>query len=104
MSKGICIVETRPASPEQAADYHRWYDETHLKEVVALDGFISGRRFGPIDDDGAFVAIYEIDGDVVQARERLVAAFQSGSISKPVGVQMDPPPTMRFLRHRTSIA
>jgi hypothetical protein len=101
VSKGILLVETRPASSEEAADYHRWYEETHLKEIVELDGFVSARRFEPVDD-GAFVAIYEIDGDVAKAQETLAAAYKSGSMSKPVGVQMDPPPSMRFFRHTTT--
>jgi hypothetical protein len=56
MAKGILYVETRPISPDQEAEYHRWY-ETHLADVVAVDGIVAARRFAPIGDDGPFVAI-----------------------------------------------
>ena len=63
MPKGILYVESRPASPEQAADYHQWYNETHLPEMLSVDGFVSARRFEPVEGDGPFIAIYEFDTD-----------------------------------------
>jgi len=97
MPRGILYVESRPASPEQAAEYHRWYDETHIPEILALDGFVSGRRFGSLGDDGSFVAIYEIDTDVATARAALAAAGKAGTMTPPAGVRLDPPPTVRWL-------
>src|SRR5260370_25315733 len=91
--KGILYVETRPASPERAAEYHAWYDDMHLKELVAIDGFVSGRRFAPIGDDGPFVAVYEIEADDLEAaRSRLTEAVQAGKVTNSPTVQMDPPP------------
>jgi hypothetical protein len=104
VAKGILYVETRPSSPEQAADYHRWYEETHMPEVLGLDGFVSARRFEPLGDDGSFVAVYEIDSDDVgAAAARLDAATRSGALTPPVGLQLDPPPTVRFLRETREI-
>ena len=97
MPRGILYVESRPASPEQAAEYHRWYDETHIPEILALDGFVSGRRFGSLGDDGSFVAIYEIDTDVATARAALAAAGKAGTMTPPAGFRLDPPPTVRWL-------
>jgi hypothetical protein len=97
MALNVLYVESRPVSPEQAADYHGWYDETHIPEILALDGFVSGRRFGSLGDDGSFVAIYEIDSDVEAARAALAAATKSGSMTPPTGVRVDPPPTVRWL-------
>jgi hypothetical protein len=101
MPRGILYVESRPASPEQAAEYHRWYDETHIPEILALDGFVSGRRFGSLGDDGSFVAVYEIDTDVDTARAALAAAGKAGTMSPPKGVRLDPPPTVRWLHDVT---
>ena len=42
-------------------------DEVHLGELVALDGFVSARRLRPVDGSGPYVAIYEIEGDNLQA-------------------------------------
>ncbi len=65
MTKGVLIVESRPASPDDAAAFHR---------------------------------CYEITGDVEAAKGNLAAALKSGSMSRPVAVQLDPPPTMQYLR------
>jgi hypothetical protein len=90
-------VETWPASPEQAADFHKWYNETHLQEIVRVEGFVSARRFAPAGHEGPFLAIYEIeDDDIEQARARLTAFLRSEESSTPVGVQMDPRPVVRY--------
>jgi hypothetical protein len=103
MPRAILYVETRPASPEEAADYHKWYNEVHIPEILAIDGFVSARRFEPMDPDGPFVAIYEIDADDVEAaRARLTEATQSGRNSRPVGVSFDPPPTTQYYREIAS--
>ena len=67
MAKGIILVETRPSSPDRDQEYNTWYDEVHLRELVALDGFVSARRLRPVDGDGPYVALYEIEGDDLQA-------------------------------------
>lgn len=99
MPKGILYVESRPSSPEQAADYHKWYEQTHLQEIVAIDGFVSARRFAPLSEGGSFIVIYEIEADEIEAVQAgLFEAAKAGKLSAPVGVQTDPPPTFRFLR------
>jgi hypothetical protein len=57
MAKGIILVESRPSSPEREQEYNTWYDETHLPELVALDGFVSARRLRPVDANGPYVAL-----------------------------------------------
>jgi hypothetical protein len=101
--KGILYVETRPATPEQAAEYHAWYNETHLQEMLALDAFVSARRFAPVGDDGPFVAIYEIEADdLAVTQSELAAAIRAGRVNNSSTVQADPPPVVRFLREITA--
>jgi hypothetical protein len=103
MAKAILYVETRPASAEEAADYHQWYNEVHIPEILATPGFVSARRFEPMDEGGPFVAIYEIEADDVEAaRAALTEATRSGANSKPVGVSFDPPPTTQYYREIAS--
>jgi hypothetical protein len=103
--RGILYVETRPATPEQAAAYHEWYDHTHVPEVCALDGFVSARRFVPADPDdpGPCIAIYELDApDLIAARDRLNQALANGELDlKPVTL-MDPPPVVRLFALHSS--
>ena len=35
MARGVLIVESRPASPEDAAAYHDWYDNKHVPEICS---------------------------------------------------------------------
>ncbi|WP_018505873.1 hypothetical protein [Parafrankia discariae] len=95
MASGVLIVESRPASPEEATAYHDWYDNKHLPEILQIDGFVSIRRLSALDGD-TFVVIYEIDGDVEAAKTALGLAQASGTMTRPEGVQLTPPPTARY--------
>ena len=40
MPKGIIYVETMPVSPDKEADYHKWYNDTHLEQILSVEGII----------------------------------------------------------------
>jgi hypothetical protein len=102
MAKGIFIVESRPSSPDREAEYNDWYDQIHLPEVVALPGFVSGRRLAPVDGDGPYVALYELDAeDLKAAVAGLNEAIRSGRMNMSDAFQMSPPPVMRLLATTT---
>ncbi|HWA67963.1 MAG TPA: hypothetical protein VG899_16485 [Mycobacteriales bacterium] len=92
MTKSILVVKTAPDSPEGAAAYNDWYDNTHLGELLAIEGCTSARRFGP--DGDTYLALYEFDCDADTAKARFGAAF--ANMAPPVNVRMDPPPSMEF--------
>jgi hypothetical protein len=93
MSKSLFVVKTAPDSPEGAAAYNDWYDNTHLGELLAIDGCTSAQRY--LSDDGeTYLAVYEFDCDADTAKARFGAAF--ASMATPVNVRMDPPPSMEF--------
>jgi hypothetical protein len=97
MPKGILYVETRLRSPEHAEEYFAWYSH-HLRLVVGHDGFVAARHFGPVDDDGPFVAMYEMDADVlVAARLGLRAAAEAGELPAAPAYLDDEPPLRRRL-------
>jgi len=96
MAKALLLVESRPASPEQVDDYHAWHERTHIPEMLSVGGFVSARRW-QADDGESFVTLYEIDTDVDTARANLKAALQAGQISRPIVVEMAPPPVQRYL-------
>jgi hypothetical protein len=98
MAKGILYVETH-VDPAQVDAYHEWYNGEHLTEVCNLDGIVSARRFEPLDEDGSFVATYEIDADSVeQARDNLFAFMKSGEMSTPAGIDLEKPCVIKFFR------
>ncbi|GAA4553704.1 hypothetical protein [Pseudonocardia xishanensis] len=77
----MLMVFTAPV-PGREVEYHRWYDEIHLDEILALPGFVGARRydFSPAGVRGAAepptgnLAVYELQGDPAAAVQALVAA------------------------------
>ncbi|WP_106400601.1 hypothetical protein [Actinocorallia populi] len=99
MPRGILYVESRPGSPEDADSYHAWYEGTHFKEMLQIEGVVSARRYAALGDDAPYIAVYELDADDITAvRARIAEAAKAGRMSAPVGVSTDPPPRMWFCR------
>ncbi len=81
-AKGIIYLETTPVSPELEAEYHQWYNDTHLEEICSVEGITGARRFAPTDGTGPFIAIYELDCDDLDAVvDRLRELGASGKMS-----------------------
>ena len=60
------------------AEFNKWYDEVHLKEVLEVPGFVAAQRFQLTDaqttdepHEFRYLAIYEVEGDPAAAFERL---------------------------------
>jgi len=103
MAKGLILVESRPSSPDREQEYNTWYDEIHLPELVALDGIVSARRLRPVDGDGPYVALYEIEGDSLQAvLDNMIA--NAGSLHMSDALQLDPAPVPRLLALTTELS
>lgn len=103
MPKGIMYVASLPVSPDKEADYHDWYDRTHLAELTSIDGVVSARRFAPTNGEGPFIAIYELDTDDldgVLARMGELAA--EGQMSSLEFLNLDPPPVPKIYREIAS--
>jgi hypothetical protein len=99
MARGIIYLETMPVSPDREADYHKWYNDTHLAEIVSVDGIVSARRFAPTDGKGPFIAIYELDCDDLDAViQRLGELGASGKMSSLELLDMQTPPIPHVYR------
>lgn len=61
-------LHTKPIAGRED-EYHRWYDETHLAEVVGLTDFLSGERLALVSlapdatPSDSYLAVYEIETD-----------------------------------------
>ena len=99
MPRGIMYLQTMPDSPDKDADYNKWYNDTHLAEIVSVEGIVSARRFAPMDGNGPYIAIYELDCDDLDAVvQRLGELGTSGKMSSLEFLSMDPPPIPRVYR------
>lgn len=101
MAKGIIYVETRPSSPDRDQEYNTWYDEIHLPELVALEGIVSARRLRPVDGDGPYVALYEVEADDLRSVLQNMH-HNARNLHMSDALQLDPPPVMRLLEVTTA--
>lgn len=90
--RAVLVVHTRPVTGREA-EFDRWYTETHLPQVVALEGFVSARRYRLSPTPGAvnehslpYLAVYDVEpGGLERARATLVAALQSSQLARLEG-------------------
>lgn len=96
------IVQSSPASPEQDADFNKWYDEEHLPEILAVAGFTAARRYrardaGPIKVPAGthgYLAIYEVEADDLDAAMNAMRSRPPGATSDALA--LDRPPVVLF--------
>ena len=75
------------AKSGQDAEFNDWYTNTHLDDLLRLEGFVAAQRFQVVE--GAhesppphrYMAIYEIEADdLALAQKALAAAAESGAM------------------------
>ena len=67
------------AEPGREAEFNEWYDNHHLDEIMAIEGFLWGQRFelhpdqrvGQMAPPWRFLTLYGFEGDVTEVHERL---------------------------------
>ena len=69
MHTSLLLVYT-DVDPEYEEDFHRWYDEVHLPDLLSIDGFVGARRYklsgpAPRNQQPAcqYLAVYELATD-----------------------------------------
>ena len=99
MPKAILVATSEPATPEQEAAYHAWYDDIHLPDITALPGFVSATRYkvsktqmrGAVPDVPAYVAIYHIEADDLEATLKGIGdGVKSGNVRMEGSESMRP--------------
>jgi hypothetical protein len=99
--KGIFLALSNAADGASHDDFNQWYDDVHAKEVLALPGVKSARRFKlagsqimPGDDANGrqYLALYEVDVDDWAAfAQSMQDGFANGNITiNPDLLQLDP--------------
>jgi hypothetical protein len=57
-------------------EFNQWYDERHLPDVLAIDGFVAAQRFRLADTDPPqqyghrYLALYEVETDDLNKAHR----------------------------------
>ena len=42
-------------------EFHRWYEEEHIRERLAIPGFLTARRFQTLEGSPKYLAIYDLE-------------------------------------------
>jgi hypothetical protein len=89
------LVLASPAAGREA-EFNRWYDDEHLPQMLAIDGFVRARRYRAMTPTGqapaahGYVTIYEIEVDAVDdAVAALTAARASGALGSSDAIAPD---------------
>ena len=94
MTEYIQTVVTVPVAGRED-EFNRWYDDTHLPEMLQVPGFVAGRRYaltGPIAADRPrFLAVYEIETEDLAAT---LAGLRAAAPTMTVSDAMDQPATV----------
>lgn len=83
MTTSVFIVHTNHAEGREE-EFNDWYTNRHLRDVVAIPGFVRARRYRLSESQMAaltefeYVAIYEIEGDPALALRELRHALKAG--------------------------
>jgi hypothetical protein len=71
------LLTSMDIDPSDEADFNRWYDQEHLKERVAIEGFIEARRYVAEQASPKYLCLYSTETiDVLDSepyRARLAA-------------------------------
>ena len=111
-TRHILLVSSRPTEGQEA-EFDRWYEETHLPEMLALPGFMRATRYAASltqlgrAERRPHLAVYEIETDnLKQALDELKKQLKGGafvsstsmdesSIESHVYSALSPPHTSR---------
>ncbi len=76
--RGIWLIQSINTDPTQEDAFNRWYDATHIPDLLKTGLFTTGYRFASLKTDPAtsYLAIYESTIDPVAAVEEFVRAHR----------------------------
>jgi len=106
IERGLLLVFSNASSPDRVDELNRWYDETHLHEVLRVPGVVAATRYELDEDqlmpgdDGfghRFLAVYELEAeDLTRVRDAVRAT--SGDRSHSEALEFDPLPATAIFR------
>jgi len=103
MNRYEYLVLTRPVSGTDD-EFNRWYDHQHLRDVLAVPGIISARRYrvllsaqgGGSPPIWQYVAVYEMECDDPRATLAELKR-RAGTDQMPISATLERPVTATFL-------
>jgi hypothetical protein len=107
IERGLFLVFSNPSSDAAVAEFHRWYDDVHVHEVLRVPGVRAATRY-ELDPDqmpsGGFEAVgrrflcaYEIEADDLRRVRDAVMATSRDRTHSPA-FQLTPLPILAIFR------
>ena len=93
--RGVFVTYNQPLTPADADEYHRWYSQQHLPDVLACPGFIRAQRFRitnvslsttPWTTSLECMNIYEHSCETVEEYNDAFAHVRTGIASGEIGM------------------
>jgi hypothetical protein len=69
-SRYLYVVRAVLTADAPLAEWHRWYDDKHVPELLTVPGFRSAARYGALSESRTFLATYEVDSPAVFEESR----------------------------------
>ena len=68
MTKPGLLLFMTDIDPAHGSEFHRWYEEEHIPERMAIPGFLTARRFQTLEGSPKYLAIYDLESpDVLRS-------------------------------------
>jgi hypothetical protein len=81
MPSHVLVVFTNPVEGQEE-EYHDWYDNVHLPDLLKVTGITGGQRFGvqpPADGaPGAYLTLYDLEADPAAVTAEITERVMSG--------------------------
>src|SRR3989337_2599655 len=90
MEKWIYIVESNCKDPSREDEYIKWYQDSHLPNLLSAPGFVAASFFtntNPDEGEGKFMAVYRIESDDID--KTMALRLQRGPQQQAAGRTSD---------------
>ncbi len=85
--QGLLLVMTDiPAGTE--AEFNRWYDEEHMRDMAAFPGILSARRYRIVEGGPKYLAMYELEDPGVLERPEYQKISGWSPAAHPTSIRM----------------
>ena len=105
MPRVVMLVHTNPVDASREDDYNTWYNDTHIPDVLKVDGFVAATRYRvsgtqmlPGDPpQHRYLAIYEVETDDLDSAVAGLAGAAGGGMFISDALETDPFPSVVLL-------
>jgi hypothetical protein len=94
-ARKLLLTFSNPSDLSREAEYHEWYTQTHIPQLLEhVTGFKTARRYRVDNDELPFkyLVIYEIEGATADVLNEIPQRGAEGKLTRSPELQTYPPP------------